>query len=639
MMAWRVRIRTLHAAAPDQPRPEGMAMVQQDTLSEVLSDFARTMLTDFRIQAILDHLVDRIVDILAISGAGVTLISPGSSPHYVAASGPEALHFEQLQTELGQGPCLTAYATGELVAIPDLARDERYPQFSAAAVSGGLAAVFTFPLRSGDGRLGALDLYRDTAGGLNPEDLAAAQTLADVAAAYLLNAQARELVLQASERFKASSLHDALTGLPNRILLQERLEHAASRAARSHSTAAVLFADLDRFKRVNDIYGHFVGDSLLIAVAQRLATLVRPGDTLARVSGDEFVILCEDLTDPSDGEVLADRLSEAISVPFAIEQTEIVVTASVGVAYSRPGEPITYQLVIDADAAMYDAKRAGGAAHRVVDLPAARQQREHNNLERDLWQALGGDDLDLAYQPIVRSSDGLVTGVEALLRWTHPAHGPVPAITAINIAERSGLIVEIGAWVLQRSCRDRARWLRDHPGQPLDLSVNVSALQVTGAGFVGTVADILRKSQMEPSSLVLEVTEGIFIENGERALAVLADLKALGVRLALDDFGTGYSSLNYLRRFPVDIVKIDQGFVSDIDRDPAAAAIVAAVTQLTHVLGMTVIAEGVETEEQRRKLVLLGCEQAQGYLFARPLPDLDLTDRLAHPSGPLLYLP
>ena len=614
-------------------------MMHQDTLSAVLSDFARTMLTDFRIQAILDHLVDRIVDVLTISGAGVTLISPGSSPHYVAASGPAALRYEQLQTELGQGPCLTAYATGALVALPDLATDDRYPQFSSAAVADGLAAVFTFPLCSSDGRLGALDLYCDTAGALSPEDLVTAQTLADVAAAYLLNAQARELLLISAERAKASSLHDALTGLPNRILLEQRLDHAASRAERTHGSAAVLFIDLDRFKRVNDVFGHFIGDSLLIAMAQRLAPLIRPGDTLARVSGDEFVILCEDLSDLTGGELLATRISEAIALPFLVENHEIRITASVGVAYSGPGEAISYQLVIDADTAMYAAKRAGGGAHRVVDLSAAQHERDHNNLERNLRKALSGSGLDLAYQPIVRSTDGLVTGVEALLRWTHPVSGPIPAMTAIQVAERSGLILDVGAWVLRRACNDQARWLLAYPDQPLDLAVNISARQVTSPGFVALVADTLKTTGMAPNALVLEVTEGIFMEDGERAMTVLHELKDLGVRLALDDFGTGYSSLNYLRRFPVDIVKIDQGFVADIGRDPAAAAIVTAVTQLTHVLGMTVIAEGVETEKQREKLVLMGCDLSQGFLFAEAIPAVDLTERLTPHRGELLHLP
>ena len=314
-------------------------------------------------------------------------------------------------------------------------------------------------------------------------------------------------------------------------------------------------------------------------------------------------------------------------------------SASVGIAYCGPGEAVSYQLVINADAAMYEAKRAGGAGHRVVDLQAAQQERDHYHLEQDLRAALTGTGLEVAYQPIVRASDGRVSGVEALLRWTHPITGLVPAPTAISVAERSDLIVDLGAWVLARSVRDRAAWLANHPGQPLDLAVNISARQVVDPGFVHLVAGLLEQSSMDPADLVLEVTEGIFIENGARPMAVLAELRKLGVRLALDDFGTGYSSLNYLRRFPVDIVKIDQGFVADIERDPTAAAIVGAVTQLTHVLGMTVIAEGVEAPDQRDRLIDIGCELAQGFLFAEPMPDIDLTAMLDRSSHQLLHLP
>ena len=614
-------------------------MATQDTLASVLSDFARTMLTDFRIQSILDHLVNRIVEILDITGAGVTVISPGVSPYYLAASSNAALRFEQLQSNLEQGPCLTAYTTGELVAIADLAADQRYPQFSQAAVAAGLAAVFTFPLRDGDGGLGALDLYRDRVGELDAEDLAAAQILADVTSAYLLNAQGREKLLASSEQYKASALHDPLTGLANRALLEQRIDHVAALAQRSHSTAAVLFADLDRFKRINDTYGHFVGDSVLIAVGQRLSALLRPGDTLARVSGDEFVILCENLTSPDDGEALAGRIHDAFTEPFQVDTHALQVTASVGVAFCGPGEAITHQLLIDADAAMYEAKRAGGAAHRVVDLDVAKQERDHYNLEQNLRAALTGTGLALAYQPIVRAADGAVTGVEALLRWTHPITGPVPAALTIDVAERAHLIAEVGAWVLARSCADHARRRADHPGRPLDLTVNVSTRQVLAPGLVAVVAAALEQSQMTPADLVLDLTEGIFIEHGDQAMGVLADLRALGVRLALDDFCTGHSSLNYLRRFPVDIVKIDQAFIADIDRDPTAAAIVGAVTQLTRVLGMTVIAEGVEAAPQRDRLVDLGCELAQGFLFAAPMTNAELTALLNQAGNEPLRLP
>ena len=356
-------------------------MVSERQLSAVLSEFARTMVTDFPIQAILDRLVDRIVEVLPITAAGVTLISPGSDPHYVAASSDAALAFEKLQSDCGQGPCVAAYRSGQAVSVADLRTDERFPGFAQTAAAEGLAAVFALPLRHDDGRLGALDLYRDTPGPLDPEDMAAAQTLADVAAAYLLNAQAREKAREAADRLRTSSLHDALTGLPNRVLLEQRLTHAAERARRSHSEAAVLFADLDRFKAVNDTYGHTVGDLLLVAVAARLTALLRPGDTLARVSGDEFVILCEDLQSPADIEHLATRIDDAFETPFVIPDGEqrtvdVSISASVGIAFSGPAAGITRHLVRDADLAMYQAKRKGGGIHQVIDLGEAQRSTD-----------------------------------------------------------------------------------------------------------------------------------------------------------------------------------------------------------------------------------------------------------------------
>jgi diguanylate cyclase (GGDEF)-like protein len=601
-------------------------MVDEDTLSSVLSDFARTLITDFPIQGILDHLVERIVDVLEVTAAGVTLISPGMAPHYVAASNADALEFERLQTELGQGPCLAAYTTGEAVVVPDLEQDGRFAEFAPAAMAAGMRAVFAFPLRHGTGRLGALDLYRDRPGDLDPRDMIAAQTLADVAAAYLLNAQARQEALQISERFRANALHDALTGLPNRVLLQQRLEHAAQRAHRSHSQAAVLFADLDRFKWVNDTYGHQIGDELLVAVGRRLAGIVRPGDTLARVSGDEFVILCEDLAHVSDVMHLADRLHQAFTHPFVVGGTELLITVSIGIAYAGPGEAVTDQLITHADLAMYQAKRLGGGTHHVMDLRGADSAGDRNRLDRDLRSALAGGHLDLAYQPIVGMSDGAVVGVEALLRWTHPERGPVPALTAVSIAEQNGLIGGIGAWVLERSCTDRAAWLAANPDLAIDVSVNVSGRQLMAGGFPATVARVLEETRMNPGALVLELTEGVFIEDGSRTTEVLGELKELGVRLALDDFGTGYCSLGYLKRFPVDAVKVDQGFVADIGQEPSGTAIVEAVTNLAHILGLRVIAEGVETREQHDALAGLGCDFAQGYLYSYPVPGSDVVD-------------
>lgn len=604
-------------------------MVKERTLSLVLSEFARVMLTDFPIQGILDHLVKRIVDVLPVTGAGVTLIGPGLTPRYVAASDVNALRFEQVQSNLSQGPCLTAFQTGSAVVVADLAGDDRYPQFGPAAVSEGMAAVFAFPLRHREGCLGALDLYRNATGPLSPRDTVAAQTLADVAAAHLINAQARQDALQAAEWFRDRALHDPLTGLANRVLLQERIDHAAQRAQRSHMSVGVMFVDLDHFKQVNDRFGHGIGDELLIAVGSRLSALLRPGDTLARVSGDEFAFLCEDLIHSSDVEVLAIRIGEAFRAPFILPGgAEVSITASVGIAYAGPGEAVTGSLVLDADIAMYQAKRRGGATHQVIDLRLAGQARDNQELERDLRAALARTELDVAYQPIVRMSDGSVAGVEALLRWTHPERGDVPAIAAIAAAEQSGLITRIGAWVLERSCKDRGRWLADHPDQPLDVSVNVSPLQLMTPGFVTSVESVIAATRMDPTALVLEVTEGILIEDGDRAMRVLGDLKKLGVRLALDDFGTGYCSLSYLQRFPIDIVKIDQSFVSNLGALPTASAIAESVTNLAHLLNMEVTAEGVETDRQRDEVLSIGCDFAQGFLYARPTRSEALFDRL-----------
>ena len=307
------------------------------------------MITDFPIQRILDRLVDRIVEVLPITSAGVTLISHGSTPHYIAASNGAARRFELLQNELGEGPCVEAFQSGHPVSCADLAGDGRFPTFAAAAVDAGLRAVFTFPLFHGTERFGALDLYRETVGELDADDMAAAQTLADVAAALLLNARSRDEALATSDRFHYNAMHDALTGLPNRVLLNERIEHAAVRARRTHSFTAVLFLDLDRFKQINDTHGHHVGDQLLCAVAQRLSTLVRHGDTLARVSGDEFVFLCEELAGLDDVNILVARVNDTFLQPFELASGDVAVAASVGIAYVGSGQNITADLLRRAD--------------------------------------------------------------------------------------------------------------------------------------------------------------------------------------------------------------------------------------------------------------------------------------------------
>jgi diguanylate cyclase (GGDEF)-like protein len=622
------------AASVSTPADDESLLPDGQQLADVLSEFARTMLTDFPIQTILDHLVERIVDILPISSAGVTLIAPGTEPQYIAATDADALRYERLQTELGEGPCLLAYHTGEAVTVPDLRTETRFPTFGPQAVSAGLSAVFTFPLSHGDHRLGALDLYRQHPGPLFPKAMSAAQTLADVVTAYLLNARSREDLQDSSDRSRAASLHDSLTGLPNRVLMLERIEEAFARSRRSGRSTAALFVDLDQFKSINDTYGHRVGDQLLVAVGRRVAALIRPGDTLARLSGDEFVAICDDLDSPDQAAAIGARLEAGLAPPFLLSGVEIAMTASIGIAYVNHSEHTRYspkQLVHEADMAMYQAKREGG--HRRIF------QTHHlalTGLEQDLPGAQTRGEFHLEYQPILDTAHRRISGFEALLRWQHPTRGLVPPTVFIPLAEKAGLISSIGQWVLEQAWADRHRWKAKFGGADLHMSVNVSAHQLMSAGFTDTISDLLRSTDDRPELLILEITESVFIQDSERALLVLGDLKELGVTLALDDFGTGYSSLSYLKRFPVDIIKIDRTFIADLELGSASYTIVDAVVRLAHGLGMTVVAEGVETAEQLDRISAIGCDKCQGYYFARPTPAEDihtLVGRARNPVG------
>jgi diguanylate cyclase (GGDEF)-like protein len=591
--------------------------VETEQLSDVLSEFARTMVTNFPIQGILDHLVKRIVDIMPVTAAGVTLIAAGLEPRYVAASDSAALRYEKLQTELGEGPCLEAYLAGEAISVPDLRSDDRFPRFGPGALKAGLTAVFTFPLRHEDSQLGALDLYRDTPGKLSADSMSAAQTLADVAAAYLINAQARADLQSACDQSRYVALHDALTGLPNRVLMLELLELAFRRGRRSGKDSAVFYIDLDGFKRVNDTHGHQTGDELLVAVAERLTKVLRAGDSLARLSGDEFVALCVNLEDHEQAGAIAARFDTELSGPFDLSGTQVTVTASIGIAFT--GRGIAAEDVLhNADLAMYRRKRDRVGVHQVVDLREQHLAGHQAGLARGLPGAAQRGELSLEYQPIVEALDGRLTGVEALLRWTHPSRGLISPSVFIPFAEQSGQIVELGRWVLERAWSEQRGWAA--PGAEIAMSVNVSAHQFMSTGFVSTVAAVLDNASIDPGLLALEVTESVFVRDERRALIVLAALKDIGVKLALDDFGTGYSSLAYLNALPIDTIKIDQTFIAKLGAEPASQTIVSAIIGLAHGLGMTVVAEGVETAVQHRQLTELGCDSCQGFYFAEPMP-------------------
>jgi diguanylate cyclase (GGDEF)-like protein len=614
------------------------SVMNKEKLSDVLSEFARTMVTDFPIQGILDHLVKRIVDVMPITGAGVTLIAPGLDPQYVAASDASALRYEKLQTELGEGPCLAAYKTGAAIEVPDLALEDRFPRFSPRALASGCSAVFTFPVRHEYVRLGALDLYRDTPGGLSPASMTGAQTLADVAAAYLLNAQARSDLQDSSDQSRDAALHDALTGLPNRVLMLEHLEHAFAVSRRSGKTSALFFVDLDRFKEVNDTHGHQVGDELLVAVARRLTGALRPGDSLARLSGDEFVVLCEDLADASGADPIAMRLSAELSRPFVLSEVEITSSASIGIAFTGAGTNAPEDLLRDADLAMYRSKRDRDGSRKVLDLRELHLAGHQAGLARGLPGALARRELSLDYQPIVDAYDGRLAGIEALLRWTYPSRGAVSPTVFIPFAEQSGQIIELGKWVLQQAASDRDQWQREG-AEAIGMSVNVSAYQFMTTGFAATVKEVLESHRTDPEMLTLEVAERVFLRDQDRALVVLEELKEIGVKLALDDFGTGYSSLGYLTSLPIDVIKLDRTFIAKLSAVPGSQAVVTAIIGLAHSLGLTVVAEGIETARQHGEVTRLGADSCQGFYFARPMPAASLNALIqnqADGTNPLL---
>jgi diguanylate cyclase (GGDEF)-like protein len=407
--------------------------------------------------------------------------------------------------------------------------------------------------------------------------------------------------------------HDVLTGLPNRAALSEALTQCLAEGR----PAAVLFMDLDRFKLVNDSHGHAVGDALLIALGQRLGTAVRPQDIVARFGGDEFVVLCPDVVDEEVAIQIAHRMSDAMTEVFLVEGHELFLTGSVGVTIGRPSDE-PEDLLRDADNAMYRAKEQGRPGYAFFDAGMRDMSRRRLELEQDLHFALERDELRLVYQPVFDTLTGEAVGAEALLRWDSP-RGPISPAEFIPIAEETGLVIPIGDWVLSMACHQAAAWRREF-GRGLPVSVNIAARQLTRPGLATQVLVALGEAGAEPDDLVLEITEHGVLEDFAAAFRHLQEIRALGVRVAVDDFGTGWSSLSYLQRLPVDELKIDRSFVATLGVEGPSMAIVGSLVSLAHGLGLTVVAEGVETEEQLTELRRLGCDRVQGYLLARPAP-------------------
>ena len=419
---------------------------------------------------------------------------------------------------------------------------------------------------------------------------------------------------RAEEQIEYQAYHDALTGLPNRLLFRDRLTIALAHAKRQQVPIAVMFLDLDRFKNINDTLGHSLGDELLRAVAARLRSVLREGDTIARMGGDEFTILLTDLNGPTDAAKIAQKLLETVAYPLHVDGHELYATTSIGIALFPNDGDTAESLLKNADSAMYRAKDAGRNSYQLCTPAMNSRAAERLGVENALRRALERQELVLHYQPLLRLDTRQIVGMEALLRWNRPGHGIVAPGTFIGIAEETRMIVPIGAWVLREACRQAKKW----PG--LRMAVNLSPRQFQQSDLRDVVAQALEESGLEPQFLELEITESTAMANSDRAIATMSELRELGVRIALDDFGTGHSSLNYLRRFPIDRVKIDREFVSEIETSRSSRAIISAVVAMAHGLDLFVTAEGVETEGQVTFLREQRCEEVQGFLFARPEP-------------------
>jgi diguanylate cyclase (GGDEF)-like protein len=439
------------------------------------------------------------------------------------------------------------------------------------------------------------------------------------------------------KRLAHQNLYDSVTGLPNRSLLLDRVRFALQSArVGDDAPIAVVLLDLDRFKVVNESLGHAAGDRLLAGVGARLQGCLRPGDTVARFGGDEFGILLDEIGGVEGASLVAERIEAELIAPFELDGRDVFVTGSMGIAIGRPGRDDPDELFRDAEVALYRAKGDTTVGHTFYEPSMSAESIERLDLENDLRRAVERDELRVFYQPVVDLATGRIAGVEALVRWQHPTRGLIPPMSFIPLAEETGLILPIGRWVLETAVQQTRVWQVAFPSEtPLTISVNLSPSQFAQPDLGAHVMAILAQTGLPPSSLELEITESVVMDDSETGIAALRGLRALGCRLALDDFGTGYSSLSYLKSMPLDTLKIDRSFVAGLAGDTANRPIVQAVIGLAHGLGIEVTAEGIETAEQLGWLRDLHCDSGQGFYFARPLPADELVD-LLRPGAPAI---
>lgn len=606
-------------------------------LAHVLSDFTRGLTGSLTVEELLLRLGGTATSLLDVDGSAVLVVDSGWS-RLVCASDAATEAAEHAQSRIG-GPAQTGHQRRAPVVVEDLTHQNSWPGFGTATVAAGFHAVAAIPL-VGRGRSWAvLDLYRREPGPFDPDVLGAAQSLAEVAAAHLLMADDRERAAAALGEMSYRALHDPLTGLANRALFFDRVEHALAARRRHRGPVVVIFADLDGFKSVNDTLGHAAGDLLLQEVSRRFTAVIRAEDTVARLGGDEFAVLSTSFPEGPDPEVsgpdgaadwgprTAERLAASLQPPVHLMGSRVQVRASIGVALARPGLECAADLVHAADVAMYRSKprdmRSTRPAHSHLDHP---DQHARSRLIDELRRAAapdgggGRDPFHVVYQPVVELNGAggprPRRQLEALLRWSHPTRGELAPGSFLRVAEDTQLIVGIGATVLRRACLLARDW------QDVDfessVSVNISPTELRHPGFAARVADAVQSADIDPRWLRLEVTEQSLLESGDQVASTMAELKELGVGLSLDDFGSGLSSITQLDRFPIDAVKLDKSLIPRLD-EGSGAAVIGGIRSLTRALGLEAVAEGVETEAQLAELQNLGFDHAQGFLLGRPV--------------------
>ncbi|OLB80293.1 MAG: hypothetical protein AUI14_07105 [Actinobacteria bacterium 13_2_20CM_2_71_6] len=598
------------------------------TLTVQVCDIQRAVLRHAPVGEVFDAVSAGLSTLFGDGGVGLWMLDPDTPDTLILVSYQGLA--EQQANRIWRVALADAGVTGQAVVRGELVVAEDYPSSGttiAELAGSGVRAVMAAPVRGKGQVLGALVVASYAAG--RTFDAAERELLSEYADQVGL-AVASATMSEAMDQ----SFHDPLTGLASRALYLDRLTHALACAERDATPTAMLLLGLDRFRTVNDALGHAAGDLLLTEVAARLRTAVRLTDTPARLIGDEFAVLLHRVSDEYHATLIARRIMQALQEPFSVGGRPVFLTASVGIAFSDVGDRNPLTLMRRADLAKVAAKRNGKGRYEVYapDMESA----AHNpvDLEADLRYALDRRQLTLRYQPIVELSTARVTGFEALVRWEHPKHGLIPPLEFIPLAEETGLIIPIGAWVMREACAQVSRWNAERLGQPpLTISVNLSARQLQHPDLPRTVSQAFGHVGMPPGCLTLEITESMLLKDSEATNARLHALKALGVQLAIDDFGTGYSSLAYLRRFPVDIIKIDKMFVDDLTRDIGGATLTRAIVGLGRSLRLATIAEGIEAADQCEPLRDSGCELGQGFYFAKPLTTDEAGVLLAGPAG------